>query len=228
MPRPMFKNAAHPAQAARGGDTVPLRPRQTPMAKTDPKPPVEESPAPAWRTGALSHRKPTRFGWNAGPQARQDLARALDLQGIARLRLEGEIRPEGRADFLLSARLEAEVTQSCVVTLAPVPARIDEPVLRRYLAEFAWPEGDEVEIPEDDSAEPLPERIDLAEVALEQLALALPPYPRAPGAELGEAVFAEPGTEALRDQDLKPFAGLASLVRGGQKTPDKDPDPGKD
>lgn len=198
------------------------------MAKTDPKTPVEDSPAPVWRTGALSHRKPTRFGWSAGPQARQDLAQALDLQGIARLRLEGEIRPEGRADFLLAARLEAEVTQSCVVTLAAVPARIDEPVLRRYLADFAWPEGDEVEIPEDDSAEPLPERIDLAEVALEQLALALPPYPRAPGAELGEAVFAAPGTEALRDQDLKPFAGLATLVQGGQKAPGKEPETGED
>lgn len=198
------------------------------MATDETTRPKDETPAPVWRTGALSHRKPTRFGWSAGPQARQALARALDLQGIARLRLEGEIRPEGRADFLLSARLEAEVTQSCVVTLAPVPARIDEPVLRRYLADFAWPEGEEVEIPEDDSTEPLPERIDLAEIALEQLALALPPYPRAPGAELGEAVFAAPGDAPLRDRDLKPFAGLASLVPGGRKADAEDPGTGQD
>ena len=43
------------------------------------------------------------------------------------------------------------------------------------------------------------------------LALALPLYPRAPGAELGQAVFAEPGTAPLKDEDLRPFAGLAGL-----------------
>jgi uncharacterized metal-binding protein YceD (DUF177 family) len=73
-----------------------------------------------------------------------------------------------------------------------VPARIDETVRRRYLADYAEPEGEEVEVPEDDSAEPMPEAIDLAEVLREALALALPPWPRAPGAELGEAVFAAP------------------------------------
>ena len=66
-------------------------------------------------------------------------------------------------------------------------------------------------MPEDDTAEPLPEVIDLTEVTREALALALPLYPRAPGAELGEAVFAAPGTAPIRDEDLKPFAGLAAL-----------------
>jgi uncharacterized metal-binding protein YceD (DUF177 family) len=75
-------------------------------------------------------------------------------------------------------------------------------------------------VPEDDSAEPMPEAIDLAEVLREALALALPPWPRAPGAELGEAVFAVPGTAPIRDADLKPFAALAKL-RG-------DADPGSD
>ena len=57
-------------------------------------------------------------------------------------------------------------------------------------------------------------------VALEALALALPPYPRAPGASLGEAVFAEQGVALLRDDDLRPFSGLASLaerLNSGQK-----------
>jgi uncharacterized metal-binding protein YceD (DUF177 family) len=45
----------------------------------------------------------------------------------------------------------------------------------------------------------------------EALALALPLYPRAPGAELGEAAFTEPGKPVLRDEDARPFAGLAHL-----------------
>lgn len=179
-----------------------------------------ESPAPTFRTAALPHRKPTRFAWTAGPRARAGLARSLDLPAIGRLSLAGEIRPEGRADFILTAQLVADVTQSCVVTLAPVPARLDEPVLRRFLADYAEPEGDEIEIPEDDSAEPLPDLIDLAEIVREQLALALPPYPRAPGAELGEVVIAAPGATPLRDADLRPFAALARLVPGaGQDGP---------
>lgn len=66
-------------------------------------------------------------------------------------------------------------------------------------------------MPEDDSVEPLPDVIDVGVVATEALALALPLYPRAEGAELGEAVFTAPGEAPLRDGDLKPFAGLAAL-----------------
>ena len=173
-----------------------------------------EPPAPSFRTAALSHRHPTAVRWSAGPEARAALARALELPGIAALDFDGALTPEGRADFRLEGRLTAAVTQACVVTLAPVPARIDEPVLRRYLADYADPSGDEVEMPQDDSAEPLPATLDLAAVLAEALALALPLYPRAPGADLGEAVFAEPGVAPLRDADLRPFAALAALKAG--------------
>ncbi len=172
---------------------------------------MTETPIPRFRTGALSHRKPTRFRLAPGAADRAALAASLDLIDLPRLSFEGEIAPQGRDDFALTGRLVAEAVQACVVTLAPVPARIDETVRRRYLADYAEPEGEEVEVPEDDSAEPMPEAIDLAEVLREALALTLPPWPRAAGAELGEAVFAGPGTAPIRDADLKPFAALAKL-----------------
>lgn len=178
---------------------------------------MTETPTTRLRSATLSHRKPTRFRLSPGAEDRAALAASLDLPAIRRLEFEGEIRPEGRNDFCLTGRLRADLDQACVVTLEPVAARIDEEVTRRYLADFAFPEGDEVEMPEDDSQEPLPEVIDLTEVAREALALALPPYPRAPGAELGEAVFAAPGTAPLRDDDLKPFAALASLQKKAAK-----------
>lgn len=177
----------------------------------EPTRPASETPAPSFRSGALSHRHPTAIRWTAGPAARARMAEALDLPAIEFLAFEGALAPDGRADFRLEGRLQARVTQSCVVTLAPVPARIEESVLRRYLADFVTPEGDEVEMPEDDSAEPLPATIEIDTVLTEALALALPPYPRAPGAALGEAVFAAPGVAPLRDTDLKPFAALAAL-----------------
>ena len=42
----------------------------------------------------------------------------------------------------------------------------------------------------------------------------------APGAEMGEAVFAAADVAPLRDEDLRPFSGLASLaeqLKSGQK-----------
>ena len=168
-----------------------------------------------FRTGALSHRKPTRFRVTPDAALKAELAASMGLQKIKYLSFEGEIAPEGRHDFVLAARLRAELVQSCVVSLAAVPAVIDEDVTRHYAADLATPEGDEVEILAEDSAEALPDVIDLIEVLREALALALPLYPRAPGAALGEAVFAAPGTTPIKDDDLKPFAALAGLVQKG-------------
>ena len=169
-------------------------------------------PTHLFRVAALSHRKPTRFRLKADATMRAGLIRDLDLLDLPFLALEGEITPVGRSDFTLSAQLQADLTQACVVTLAPVRLQVDEPVLRRFLADYATPDGDEVEIPEDDSIDPLPEVIDLIDIARESLALVVPPYPRAPGAELGEVVHAAPGTAPLRDDDLRPFAALSRLI----------------
>jgi uncharacterized metal-binding protein YceD (DUF177 family) len=91
-------------------------------------------------------------------------------------------------------------------------------VTRHYLADYREPDADEVEIPADDTLEPLGEVIDGAAVAIEELALSLPLYPRAPGVELGEIVHAPPGAEPIREVDLKPFAGLAQLIEMGKKS----------
>src|SRR5690606_27061560 len=85
-----------------------------------------------------------------------------------------ELRPAGRRDWLLEADLEAEVTQACVVTLAPVTARIAETVVRRYVAGLAEPEAEEAEM-SDETVEPLPAVIDAGAVMVDALALAGPP-----------------------------------------------------
>ena len=77
----------------------------------------------------------------------------------------------GRPRLAAGGGLGATVTQACVVTLAPVITRIEETVTRRYLADMPEPEGEEVEMPEDDSAEPLPVIIDPGAVMIEALAL---------------------------------------------------------
>ena len=106
----------------------------------------------------------------------------------------------------------ATVVQDCVVTLAPVTTRIDERVQRRYMTDPPEPDTGEAEMPEDD-VEELPQALDLGEVMLEALALALPAYPRAAGVELGETVVTRPGAEALTEERAKPFAGLRDVLK---------------
>jgi uncharacterized metal-binding protein YceD (DUF177 family) len=163
------------------------------------------------RSGALSMRKPTRFDLRPDVQTCAAVAADLGLLSVSALRFKGEIRPAANRDFVLEADLEAVVDQPCAITLAPVRSTIHETVTRRYVSDWAEPSGDEVEMPEDDSSEGIPEVIDLGGVALEALVLALPLYPRAPGAALGDVAAAPPGAAPLRDADLKPFAGLAAL-----------------
>lgn len=164
------------------------------------------------RLPELPVSRPTAFAVEPDAGERAEIARRLDVIAIRKLRFEGELHPEGKQDWRLSGHLGATVVQPCVVTLEPVTTRIEEEVRRGYLAHPPEPEGgDEVEMPEDDTAEALPETLDLGQVMEEALALALPAFPRAEGATLGEAVFAEPGKAAMTDDDAKPFAGLKSL-----------------
>lgn len=164
------------------------------------------------RPAALSRQGAHDFVLEPDAAERDELARELGLLALRKLRLAGRLQPEGRADWRLEAMLGATVVQPCVVTLAPVTTRIDEPVTRHFRATPPpEPQGDEVEMPAETDEEPLPERLDLFAVMTEALSLALPDFPRAPGAHLGEAVFAPPGAKPLRDADVHPFAALSAL-----------------
>lgn len=136
---------------------------------------------------------------------RAALAARFGIPAVESLRAELRLRPEADGAVRAEGRLAAEVVQSCVVTLEPVAQRVEEAVALRLL-----PAGLE---PRDDPDEPdeIPSRngvVDLGEAVAEQLALALDPYPRAPGAVLP----AEAADEAER-----PMAALAKLRPGAPR-----------
>jgi uncharacterized metal-binding protein YceD (DUF177 family) len=168
-----------------------------------------------FRVADLPTRKPTRFHLQPDQAELAGIAKALSISAVLELSFKGEIRPSGKKDWLLEADLQARVEQPCIVTLAPVASKIIEPVIRRYVADMDIPEADEIEMPEDDTVDPLPDAIDIGAVLTESLALALPLYPKAEGAELGQAVFTEPGSEALTDESMRPFADLANILKKG-------------
>lgn len=164
------------------------------------------------RVADLSAREPTRFDLAPATGVLAAIAQDLGLSGLKKLRFNGQVVPLGRRDWQLIGEIGATVVQPCSVTLEPVTTRIDAPVQRLYLAELPeFEPGSEEQMPEDDSVEALPATLDLGAVMVEALALHLPLYPRAPGAELAASVFTEPGKAAMRDADARPFAGLKSL-----------------
>jgi uncharacterized metal-binding protein YceD (DUF177 family) len=163
------------------------------------------------RVAGLSARKPTHFAFHPNAADRNAIAAALGLIDLASLVFKGELRPKGRADYELFAQITARAVQACSITLAPVPATVAQEVHRSYEAEQAKPLAEEAEM-SDDETEPLPEVLDIAAIAIEALALALPEYPRAPGATLGAVVATPPGAAPIIEAELKPCAALAGLA----------------
>ncbi len=192
------------------------KPNAPPAAAPVLAPGGADLPSLPFKVTAIAGRTSTHVRFHPSGPERQAIAQVLGLISLPVLTFDGDIRPAGKRDMVLEGKLAATVVQPCSVTLDPVTTTLKEAVRRHYLADYKLPEADELEIPEDDSTEALPEVIDAAAVTIEALTLALPLYPRAPGVELGEAVFTQPGTAALREGDLKPFAGLAGLVLKGK------------
>ena len=156
--------------------------------------------------------QPQEFLLEPDANARTTIAEDLGILAIRKLRFQGMVKPEGDTDWRLNARLGATVVQSCVVTLEPVATRIDTDVVRNFVSGLPdIGDASEVEMPEDDSLEPLSDMIDLEAILVEALALNLPDFPRAEGVDAIDLSVTEPGKFPMTDENAKPFAGLASL-----------------
>jgi uncharacterized metal-binding protein YceD (DUF177 family) len=137
--------------------------------------------------------------------AREKIIKALDLASLEAFEADLTLAP-ARVGWTLSGRVKATLEQICGITLEPLPVEIDQ----RFsvdLVEAVEPEPDEVEVTLDDDAPDVVEdgRIDLGQYAVEQLALALDPFPRKPGAE-----FVQPEEPA----EISPFAVLKAFKTG--------------
>lgn len=135
------------------------------------------------------------------------LARRFGLRSIGRLEANASLTCDGDA-VAVTGRLRAEVEQSCVASGAPVPAAIDEPFALLFRPQPASGADEEIELDarELDVLFHDGQVIDLGEAVAETLALALDPWPRAPGAE---AALREAGVK--NEGEAGPFGALAAL-----------------
>ena len=160
--------------------------------------------------------------------ARARVAVRLGLQDVGALTATFDLVPRAGGLVKVTGVVEAAVTQSCVVTLAPLPATVKEPIETAYTtyapkpaapkaksrSKGGKPEDEEEELlalgEEDPPEEALDGVVDLGELAVEYMALGLDPYPRAPGATFEGAAWTG---KAEKTEPESPFAVLAQLKK---------------
>lgn len=146
----------------------------------------------------------------ASPAERAALVRRFGLLSLDRLEAELEVRREPGRRVRVEGRFEAALQQRCVVSLMPVASRIADRFETVYTDDPAevetsveWDEGEEIELYEGGT-------IDLGEATVQQLAVRIDPYPRAPGAAVPED-YRSDGIDGERGN--RPFEGLSSPGR---------------
>ncbi len=153
----------------------------------------------------------------ARPEERAALAKRLDLVDLTRFEAFLNVDHERDGMFVVTGSLYAELVQRCVVTLEPVAQtvrdRIDilfaPPNLIKRAKDGNLGDGGEADPPE-----PIENGvIDLGELAVQHLAMAIDPYPRKEGVAW-EGYESKPDeTTAVPPEKRNPFAKL-TLVKG--------------
>jgi uncharacterized metal-binding protein YceD (DUF177 family) len=157
-----------------------------------------------------------------GEAQRAAIAHWLGVERLDALKARIVLSRAGADEYAYSGSFEADVVQACVVTLEPVPSHLSGEILRKFRvlprvsprrrkppAEPPHAASAVIDLSsaDDDSPELLDQPVlDLAGPLLEELSLALDPYPRAPGASFE----VPPEPEAAADN---PFAVLEKLKK---------------
>ncbi len=135
------------------------------------------------------------------------LAQRFDVPRVDRLRGDLEVIKSGDV-IRVTGRIAAGLGRTCVVSLEPMDETIDEEFEVLFTVERPQEAGGDEVAMDLDAPEPIDgDRLDLGEVVLEQLVLAMSPHPRREGAEPPE----DPG----RGEGSSPFDVLKSLKGEG-------------
>jgi Large ribosomal RNA subunit accumulation protein YceD len=130
------------------------------------------------------------------------LAVRMNLPAVLSLTCRFRLEQDLSATLVVRGHLTACIVQTCVVSLDDFTTTVEERFVVRCVAE-----GMESDDPDPETLDEITHAggiVDLGEAAAEQLALALDPYPRSPGAVLPD-IEAEP--------EPHQFASLEALKR---------------
>ena len=144
------------------------------------------------------------FDLRADPDELARVARRLRIEAVGHLEARFSLRSLGAGIVEADGVLDANVTQACVISLEP----FEQPVVERFTVRFVPAEPSDDMDP--DAIDEIPyegDRIDLGEAAVEQLALALDPFPRKPGVALPPGLSEDEPADAVT-ATIHPFADL--------------------
>ncbi|MEG6509565.1 DUF177 domain-containing protein [Methyloligella sp. 2.7D] len=190
--------------------------------KTDrnqPEIPSEEPPSPLKRVIAVdSIRDGLEETASFTPAELEEIKTLQDLQSLDRFGFVYTLNRVSGGGVTLKGKLTADATQTCVVSLDPVPASLEIPVEADYLPQSAI-ERWQAELDEETLSDPLAEwpepiqggKIDIGPLIYESFATALDPYPRKEGANLDWEP--EQGDEPEESAKENPFSILERLKR---------------
>ena len=150
----------------------------------------------------------------ASEAERKALAAAYDLVAVKNLSATVDVSPAPGGGVLVEGHVVADIVQTCVVSLVPVEAHINETFEVRYVRDPGKLPKVGAEVVIDPTAPDPPElltgpTVDVGEIAEEYFVLAIDPYPHAPGATLPANIVED--AEPTKDS---PFAALARLAKG--------------
>jgi hypothetical protein len=162
------------------------------------------------------------------------LAERLGLNRLENLSAEIELTSQKKGRIIhLEGRFQADIQQTCVVTLESIETRIEASFERLYDTTMKTPgdgkaimDGKSFDTGDDEPPEPLMQgQIELGEAITEQLALEINPFPRKPGISFaGYASGTEDGIgDGIGDGANKtvssagPFSGLSVLNKKHKK-----------
>jgi uncharacterized metal-binding protein YceD (DUF177 family) len=152
------------------------------------------------------------------------IAADADVLSVERLHADLVFRRWRREGVSVAGTLRAAITQSCVVTLEPLATEISAEIDRTFLPDgspLTRPrlnsEGEMILDPDGRDGPDIftGDTIDAWEIVLEQLYLAIDPFPRTPGLE---AVEIYDGRKEADEERHNPFSGLKDLLKA--KKPD--------
>ena len=144
----------------------------------------------------------------ASEEERAAISKALGLKALDTLAADYRITSVPGGGWRLKGTLSADLVQSCVVTLEPVPAAVSETFDVEFWRDLGEPEGGEDKsVLEGPDVESLTgDTLDVGRIVFEAFSAAIDPYPRAPGAALD---WRDP--KAKNPQKSNPFSVLGRL-----------------
>lgn len=145
----------------------------------------------------------------AKPEDLPGLAAWAGVDSVKRFAATVSLRRLAQTRFNFDAKLTVDVVQACVVTLEPVPGRINRHITRELHLAPRQPREESGELTLSAGDEDVPETIvslnyDLCAPLLEEFALGIDPYPRKAGAAFTPPADADSAEES-------PFAVLKAL-----------------